>query len=454
MRSFTFGKVILAALLLIYIISCRKNGSTRTEQEQAKPVYSYYIKNESYRPAAITLKKLKNHPDFPGKSGTIPFTYIPEVVDLQDYEKKEEVTQPLKVTTINADTLFFTIPAQSTVSLGQRLSRHFFENVQIQFQNSQKLSTDLLENTEENTFCFTIKEKDINIKLIRAIGQNNFETTAELLKKGADVNAIDIFSNSALMNAVFNYDITALLLENGADADAVNNSSTTALMEAAAEGKTDITQLLLEKGATIDMQDDTGRTALAWAFIGSVYGAGTLPAAQVLIRAGADITIKDQTDQTMLMYAAMGGNPEMVKFLLAKGLDINAKDASNNTALYHSLYNTNDPSIAEYLITRGIELDTIDNEGWSTLMTAIVRDNKKIAQILIRKRIHIDNISKEGTNALMLASYRGHIDIVRQLIALGVDPDLKDKEGKTALDHAKEENHTHIVRLLEKYRKN
>ncbi|MDR3142968.1 MAG: ankyrin repeat domain-containing protein, partial [Tannerellaceae bacterium] len=66
----------------------------------------------------------------------------------------------------------------------------------------------------------------MNEKLIQAVSQNNIEDTKELLKKGADINFIEIETKmTPLLIAVSNFylDMAELLLENGANPNPDSN---------------------------------------------------------------------------------------------------------------------------------------------------------------------------------------------------------------------------------------
>lgn len=98
----------------------------------------------------------------------------------------------------------------------------------------------------------------------------------------------------------------------------------------------DIMRLLIDKGANVNAQNYFGKTALMYAI---QYG--SLEAVKILVDHKADVnlaTIEQPAEQpqlsaykrTPLMYAAWHANDEVVKYLLAKGAKVDAKDSNGH----------------------------------------------------------------------------------------------------------------------------
>lgn len=87
---------------------------------------------------------------------------------------------------------------------------------------------------------------------------------AELLRRGAAVNAVNNDGNQALWQACFSADtaLIALLIENGADLNHQNDNGATCLMYAASASKTEITAQLLTAGADVRLKSLDDFTAL------------------------------------------------------------------------------------------------------------------------------------------------------------------------------------------------
>jgi ankyrin repeat protein len=105
--------------------------------------------------------------------------------------------------------------------------------------------------------------------LLTASEHRNYQAAEWLLSKGANVNAIDIFYNNALMHAVYNndYKLTELLLNQGIDtSEQESRYGYTALMEAAYYNYYKLLILLIKKNAYTEqlarISKNTYKTAL------------------------------------------------------------------------------------------------------------------------------------------------------------------------------------------------
>jgi len=218
------------------------------------------------------------------------------------------------------------------------------------------------------------------------------EVVRLLLDKGADVNAKADSGWTALMGAAWkgHLGVVKLLLEKGAKVDE-GKDDLTAIGAAAGGGHLEVVKLLLEKGADVNARDKDGSTALM-----SAAGYGHLALLEVLLEKGVDVNARDKDGSTALMEAAAkyyrqeqaragvrqfirdtvesiraivrvlrygpigplrlprksNTDPEVVKFLLQKGADVNARAADGSTALKRAR-KAGTPEIVEVLKAYG-----------------------------------------------------------------------------------------------------
>lgn len=123
--------------------------------------------------------------------------------------------------------------------------------------------------------------------------------------------------------------INALL--NGANVNARDFASRTALMLAVIKGQTELAKFLVECGASVNAADDYGQTPLMWAAMG-----GNVHLVEFLIKKGANVNAVDIHGNNALMMA-IHGNKETIKILLKAGAETKQTDACGKSAFDQAL---------------------------------------------------------------------------------------------------------------------
>jgi len=122
------------------------------------------------------------------------------------------------------------------------------------------------------------------------------------------------------------------LLEAGADHAAVDEAGETALMHAAHGGHVAAVQLLIAAGADVNAKSPQGWTALAKAAYNSETERGYVEVIEVLHEAGASLDERIFFGITPLMLAALGGDAQVVEWLINTGADVLAANEGGRTA--------------------------------------------------------------------------------------------------------------------------
>ena len=100
-----------------------------------------------------------------------------------------------------------------------------------------------------------------------------------------------------------------------------------------------------------------------------------------------------------------------------------------------------DADIVRDLLSRGIDPDARDGNGHTALMLAARAGHTAVTQLLIDHDADLNVTAKFGLSALMLAVIAGHKEIARALARAGADLSLRGTGapgfvGKTAADLA------------------
>jgi ankyrin repeat protein len=198
----------------------------------------------------------------------------------------------------------------------------------------------------------------------------------DLLEQGADVHAIDKFSQTALHLATqyqAGPEVVTLLLEKGIDVHAVNRSEKTALhLAVASQAGPQVVSLLLRKGAAVNVTEVGLKSVLHVALESK---AGPEVVKLLLLQKGADVHAKGGKDKhlqpiekTALHYAVENGaGTDEVRWLLKKGANLQATDGSKKSILLCAVENNADPKVVAILLQNGANMHAEDYDEMSPL---------------------------------------------------------------------------------------
>ncbi|MHB9108400.1 MAG: ankyrin repeat domain-containing protein [Armatimonadota bacterium] len=171
----------------------------------------------------------------------------------------------------------------------------------------------------------------------------------------------------------------------------------TPLHWASALGRLEAVQVLLENKASVD--------ALALGRVTPLEEAVAMaqPAVvKALITAGADIQRK--TSKGSLLHAAVThpGNLEVVKLLVDKGLDVNAKSHAAGPMPLHLAVTACHEDIIAFLIEHGADIKNT-GQGWSPLQLAAFAGNAGAVNALLEAGAGINDRGVDGRTPLKMA---------------------------------------------------
>ncbi|OLV19428.1 ankyrin repeat domain-containing protein [Deinococcus marmoris] len=193
------------------------------------------------------------------------------------------------------------------------------------------------------------------------------------------------------------------------------NEQNALLLKAAENGDLERLQTLLKAGASPAAADSSGRTPLTWAAKGD-----HVTVARALIAAGADPDPQDDQQNNALLVTGETGSVAMLREVLRANPDLTRTNRYGGTALIPAADRGHLPYVRELLQTTQIDVNHINNLGWTALLEAVILgDGDKV-----------------------------HTEIVRELLAHGADRQIADREGVTPLQHARQRGYAEMVKLL------
>jgi len=233
-----------------------------------------------------------------------------------------------------------------------------------------------------------LNSRRINEYMFEGADKGCVSVVADMLTRGAALEARDRFGNTVLIHAAGagHENVLAHVLGAGAAIDAANLAGSTALSRAVAGNHRDAVEMLLGKGAKLSGVNRSGVTPLAAA---AYNGDGRMLVA--LLEKGADPGEPDGTGKGPILYAAGLGDEAIVAALLDAGLDVNKAYGHGLTALMWAAGHANNVpaqeglSVTRLLVEHGATIDPVDDRGRTALMIAAERGHAEIAAFLVEK---------------------------------------------------------------------
>lgn len=262
-----------------------------------------------------------------------------------------------------------------------------------------------------------------------ATARGNAEIVAHLILLGADINAQDSHFDTPLVFGVnagmYQPEVFEVYAKKGVDLTQRNkNGATFMMLVAPYDTEFAATDYLANKGLSLRDTDQNGATVFDYA-----ARTGNIATLKALLKKGVK-----PTGQALVM-AAQGtrraaNTLEVYKYLIEE-LKLNAKttDSDGNTLLHLIARKQNQTDLAEYLFSKGLNVNSTNKEGSNVLLVAAGGRDMDFIHLVLGKTTNINATNQKGESALTSAVTSGISETVELLLSKNADIQVKDVRG-------------------------
>ena len=314
-----------------------------------------------------------------------------------------------------------------------------------------------------------------------AVQQNHSDVVKYLLVKEADLAVKTDISRSVYRSAAYSGYISILkllLTHSKVHVNDVDNKNFTPLHLAVQQNHTDVVKYLLSKEADVAIKTDSGRSV----YHNAAYN-GYISILQLLVtHSKVHVNDLDNTHFTALHLAVQKNRTEVVKYLLAKEVDVAIK-TDIGRSIYHSAAYKGYISILQLLVTHSkMHVNDVDNKNFTPLHLAVQQNHADIVKYLLLKEAdvsiktdggrtvyhstafytnldvlqlitshdnrYINDVDNKGFTPLYLAVQQGKTDFTRYLLSNNANASIKTSLGRTLCHKAAYDGKLSILQLL------
>ncbi len=282
---------------------------------------------------------------------------------------------------------------------------------------------------------------DSRTYLFWAASRGDLELMKFLVENGAKTDLVDSHGYSVMQFAAAsgqsNTQIYDFLVKQGADLkNETDHHGRNVLLIAAPRLKNiELVDYFVKKGLRLDATDNEGNGIFNLAAQG-----GNIDVLKALVEKGVAIEKNMHTNENAILFASKGGRGrsnglEVFEYLVGLGLDADITSNSGVTPLHNLSSSTKDVSILQYFIDKGIKTNEVDEDGNTPLINAASRNQLEVVAYLTEKGSDVNYTNKNGHSALTLAIQSNSAEVVAYLISRGAKTDIIDKQGNNLAYH-------------------
>ena len=205
---------------------------------------------------------------------------------------------------------------------------------------------------------------------------------------------------------------------------------------------------LIANGADVRYRTPAGYDALTVA----ASFRGTADIVRALLDAGAEAEPPEsvKAKHSPLLFASMSGDLDTVSLLLARGAKANPRPNPSGDSPISEAITFGHAGVVRALVAAGAKIDLVERTGVNLLHWATITNRADVIPELANAGVDINAIDEAGFTPLMYAATIdfGDTATLRALLAAGADRTIRNASGRTARQQAQHVGHIGLANAL------
>jgi len=145
--------------------------------------------------------------------------------------------------------------------------------------------------------------------------------------------------------------------------------------------------------------------------------------------------------ESLWLSAALNGRKNILELLLKTGINIEAMDRHDQTALHCAAQNGHTEVVA-LLLANSVNIEPVNGWGETPLHLAARDGHTEVAKLLFSESVNKEAVNKTKRTAFNIASEHGHTEVAKLLFSESANKEAVNKNPELDLDLANTKNHT------------
>lgn len=241
------------------------------------------------------------------------------------------------------------------------------------------------------------------------------------------------------------YAICDSLLQKGAEVNAtITGTSITPIVLACSTANEKISLLLLSQATcSAAGRDHHEMTALHHA---ATHGMQRV-CEQLVAKPDAPLHALTKHDKSALHIAAQGGNVQLVRLFLEKGVSVNQKTSKGFTPLHYAAQHKH-TSLSKLILSYHSSVNERDILGRTPLHYAVIMHALDVCRLLLEEGAEVDAQDDAGNTPLYFAATDGSVTVAELLLEYTCDVNRASKKGSLPFDIALYKGYESFCHLL------